>query len=56
MYSIVFTKGDNETIIAQKNTLEEARAYKRELEKDAKYHNGLLTIEDKSGKGIKILG
>lgn len=54
MYSIVFTKGDTETVIATFDDLEEARAEAKKLEKSPEYCDGLVTVEKKTAKGSRI--
>lgn len=45
MYNIVFTKGNEEKVIAQCETLEEARTECKSLSKKPEYCSGLITIE-----------
>lgn len=54
MYSIVFTKGDTETVIAEFDDLEKAKAEEKRLEKLPEYCDGLITVEKKTEKGSRI--
>lgn len=44
-YSVVFTKGNEETLIGECDTLDKAKEAIRELSKEAQYKDGLLTVE-----------
>lgn len=44
-YSIVFTKGNEETLIGECDTLKKAKEAIRELSKEVRYKDGLLTVE-----------
>lgn len=44
-YNVVFTKGNEETLVGQCDTLEKAREAIKELRKEVQYKDGLLTIE-----------
>lgn len=54
MYSIVFTKGNDETIIEQYETLEQAKEEAKKLEKTPEYCSGIITVEFKTEKGTRI--
>ena len=45
MYDIVFTKGNEEKVITQRETLEEAKAECKSLSKKPEYCDGVITIE-----------
>lgn len=45
MYDIVFTKGNEEKVITQRETLEEARTERNRLSKKPEYCDGVITIE-----------
>lgn len=44
-YSVVFTKGNQETVIGECDTIGKAKEAIKELNKEAQYKDGLLTIE-----------
>lgn len=50
MYKIVFTKGNNEKIIAEFEALEKAKEVKKEYERLPEYVNGIVTIEERDEK------
>ena len=50
MYKIVYTIGDTETIIAEYDSLEAARAEKKRLERQPEYAVGIVTVESGEGK------
>ena len=57
MFLIIFTQGNNETIVAEYGTLEGAKIAAKEYKKRPEYSNGLITVEtwkDKNGKGKRI--
>lgn len=56
MYQIVFTKGNEETVLTEVESLETAKEMKREYSILPEYCNGLVTIEQTIGKRKKILG
>ena len=55
MYSIVFTKGNDETIIAQYGSLDQAKEEAKKLENTPEYCNGIITVEFRTEKGARIL-
>ena len=56
MYQIVFTKGNEETVLTEVESIESAREIKKEYVKLPEYSNGLITIEMQVGKNRKICG
>ena len=44
-YSIVFTKGNDEVLVGECDTLDKAKEAIKELSKEIKYKDGILTIE-----------
>lgn len=54
MYSIVYTKGNEETVIAQYEDLKQAKEEAKRLEKTAEYCEGFITVEQKAANGSKI--
>ena len=54
MYSIVYTKGNEETVIAQYEDLKQAKEEAKRLEKTAEYCEGFITVEQKTANGSKI--
>jgi hypothetical protein len=58
MYQIVFTKGNEETVLTEVESIESAKEIKKEYSKLPDYSNGLVTIEQKIGQGNqrKIIG
>lgn len=44
-YSIVFTKGNEEILVGECDTLDKAKEAIKELNSEARYKDGLLTIE-----------
>jgi hypothetical protein len=45
MYKIVFAQKDNEMVLAEFSTLEEAKRAEVEYKKNPEYHNGIITVE-----------
>lgn len=56
MFKIVFTKGNEETVITEVESLENAKEIKKEYSKLPEYCGGTLTIEQGEGKIRKIYG
>lgn len=54
MHNIVFTKGNDERIIDLCTDLSKAKKVKKRYESMPEYRDGLITIERKTNKGIKI--
>jgi hypothetical protein len=44
-YSIIFTKGNEEILVGECDTLDKAKEAIKELNKETRYKDGLLTIE-----------
>ena len=45
MYKIVLTQKDDESVLAEFSTLEEAKRAEVEYKKNPEYHNGIITVE-----------
>lgn len=45
MYKVVLTQKNNETVLAEFSTLEEAKRAEAEYKKNPEYHNGIITVE-----------
>lgn len=44
-YSIIFTKGNDEVLVGECDTLDKAKEAIKELRKETRYKDGILTIE-----------
>ena len=54
MYSIVYTKGNEEKVIAQYENLQQAKEEAKHLQKSPDYCEGVITVEQRLEKGSKI--